>query len=340
MIPTTISAPDPLSVATDNIGSVGLTAREATNQPTEVKNPAAIIVPAVISLITTIAGIASSNAMAKRQNRYNEEMVAKQNAYNSPEQQMERYRAAGLNPYLAMQQGGISAGEQSQPQEKVAEPGLSGLKLDQLVPLLALYSQMQLNQANIKKANAEAELKTAQALTETTKQEFNRSQTSKNNYWVNEYAPKLVEQVKAATALTVEKVKWLPVQNLMDIQWKYADIQVKDATVERFQKLNGLTEAQSKECMQRIQNLQQEIAESNARIAELNARARLESNEADNKIIAGELMQEDKKLKQKQQQLAGEQARFFGVQADFKPVEVGIQGAGTVAKVIDAVIPG
>lgn len=347
-LPNSIAAPDPLSVATQNIGSYGMTAQQAVQQKNNtVSNPAAIIVPAVISLIGTIASIASSNAMAKRQNKYNEEMIDKQNAYNSPSSQMERLREAGLNPYLAMQQGGVTAGSQDNPQEKVAEPGLAGLKLDQLIPLLSLYSQLQLNQANIGRLNADAELKTAQALTETTKQEYNRAQSRKADTWVNDLAPELVKQVQAATQLTAEKVKWMPVKELMDIQWKYADISVKNATVERFSKLNGLTEAQTQETLQKVQNLQQEIAESKARIAELNARSALEYTEAANKATATEVLEIDKeikreevKLKQQQQTLAKEQARLYGTKADFIPVETGIKAVNAVTGAVDAIIPG
>lgn len=50
---------------------------------------------------------------AEIQRNWNKAMVREQNAYNSPSAQVERYKAAGLNPYAAMAQGSINSGAQT-----------------------------------------------------------------------------------------------------------------------------------------------------------------------------------------------------------------------------------
>ena len=41
-------------------------------------------------------------ALAREQMQWQEKMWNKQNEYNTPSAQMERFRAAGINPYMAM----------------------------------------------------------------------------------------------------------------------------------------------------------------------------------------------------------------------------------------------
>lgn len=50
---------------------------------------------------------------AEIQRNWSQAMVREQNAYNSPSAQVERYKAAGLNPYAAMAQGSINSGAQT-----------------------------------------------------------------------------------------------------------------------------------------------------------------------------------------------------------------------------------
>lgn len=71
------------------------------------KSLAAAIIPAVISLAGSIGATAIGNRMQS-------DAIARQNAYNSPKAQMQRYADAGLNPYLIYGNGQSSAGNQSQ----------------------------------------------------------------------------------------------------------------------------------------------------------------------------------------------------------------------------------
>lgn len=56
--------------------------------------------------------------LASENRSWQERMINQQNEYNSPESQMERYREAGINPYMAMAEGNVSSGAQmSVPQQ-------------------------------------------------------------------------------------------------------------------------------------------------------------------------------------------------------------------------------
>lgn len=60
-------------------------------------------------------------AQWKRERDYNTEMWNKTNEYNSPEQQLKRYQAAGVNPYMALPQtNGGTAQAQTAPQAPAA----------------------------------------------------------------------------------------------------------------------------------------------------------------------------------------------------------------------------
>lgn len=303
---------------------MGFTARQAVqNSNNTVSNPAAVIVPAVISLITSVAGLASSNAMAKRQNRYNEEMINKQNEYNSPAAQMQRYREAGINPYLAMTSGGVSSGTQEQPQEKVAEPGLSGLKFDQLIPLLSLYSQMQVNKANIDKAEADSKLKTAQALTEETKRQYYLSTANKNNYWVEKYAPVQLESIQAATDLTREKIQYLGPEAISRINLNYVKADYEQAMIERCAELNKLTKAQTAECYKRCKVLQAECAAIYYDIAHT-------ANQDEVLDLDKELKRKQMELIDAQAKLTGEKAMWYGTEASSRVFQGYTQGFSNI----------
>lgn len=73
--------------------------------------------PAVIGAIGAIgasalsAGMNSDSSEAQRQ--WSERMIDRQNRYNSPVEQVKRLRKAGINPALAMDNGMMSSGQQS-----------------------------------------------------------------------------------------------------------------------------------------------------------------------------------------------------------------------------------
>lgn len=114
------------------------------------------IAPAVLAAIITAGGVAASaginaasNAYSNRQNQKNWE---KQNEYNSPSAQMQRYRQAGLNPNLIYGSGQSSAGQAG------AIAPYQSFKVDSN-DVLGMANAMQSirnMQANTRKANSEA----------------------------------------------------------------------------------------------------------------------------------------------------------------------------------------
>lgn len=100
------------------------------------------IAPAASGLFGIITG-----AM---QNQWNRKMVREQNEYNSPAQQMARYRAAGLNPNLIYGQG--NSGNQSAPVSQVvpdvAEAVGKGLSLSTQKKQLSMLQDQGTRQAD------------------------------------------------------------------------------------------------------------------------------------------------------------------------------------------------
>lgn len=72
--------------------------------------PAAALAAVISALGTTVSNIALSN----KQKQYNEQMQDKMNLYNSPSEQIERLKAAGISPNsLTMGNGSVVAGNHS-----------------------------------------------------------------------------------------------------------------------------------------------------------------------------------------------------------------------------------
>lgn len=114
-----------------------------------------------------------------KQNQFNLDMWKMQNEYNSPSAQMERFKAAGLNPYLIASQGN-SGNAASAPQLGVPDaPDYSGAAsyLEKAFNLNSLLSSV----AARKKAQAEAKI----AQTEAKKRQFEfQGQLQFNNNWI------------------------------------------------------------------------------------------------------------------------------------------------------------
>lgn len=91
-----------------------------------------------------------------RQNAFNLEMWNRNNLYNTPEAQMSRLKAAGLNPNMIYNNGSASTGNSSSPPEMVAAgrqvPNFRGFGLDRLSTLgsiMANVLDLQQKQAGI-----------------------------------------------------------------------------------------------------------------------------------------------------------------------------------------------
>ena len=103
------------------------------------------------------AGInyAQNVRLQKMQNDFNLEMWNKNNEYNSPQAQMQRFKDAGLNPNLIYSQG--SAGLSSSPPVKNAPEGVDWSKSMQKLSEAFNIENLRTLVANRKKAEADAD---------------------------------------------------------------------------------------------------------------------------------------------------------------------------------------
>lgn len=99
-------------------------------------------------------------------NEQNKKMLAEQLAYDSPEAQMARYKAAGLNPHLIYGSGGGSAGNQGSPIQFGQAPNVNMGNVDASIPDIAgnfiramqAQSQIGLNEARQDQSQAQKAL--------------------------------------------------------------------------------------------------------------------------------------------------------------------------------------
>lgn len=124
--------------------------------------PLVPIIAAGSALAQSGINAASARAQQKRANEFNLDMWNRQNAYNTPAEQMKRFKDAGLNPNLIYGQGN-SGNAGSAPQfERLAESGLSPINVSDAT---SVFSQMY----DLRTKNAQVDR--LQAETENTKQE-------------------------------------------------------------------------------------------------------------------------------------------------------------------------
>lgn len=115
-----------------------------------------------------IAGAAIGGFQSIVQRNWQKKMWEKMNRYNSPQYQMSRYRAAGLNPNLIYQSGNAGNATQVQPYQKpntdITKSILESQQVKQSkaqIGLLENQSGTELEKQNLMKAQAFAELKRA-----------------------------------------------------------------------------------------------------------------------------------------------------------------------------------
>lgn len=118
------------------------------------------------SLIGTGASIASTGQLNKKNRQWQEDRMREMNAYNSPVQQMQRFKEAGLNPHLIYGQGtnGNQSAPTALPEQKL--PDFSGIGDAAQNYIAARVQQTQINQMekNIELAETEKSLKQAQEI--------------------------------------------------------------------------------------------------------------------------------------------------------------------------------
>lgn len=80
--------------------------------------PAAAVIGAAASTLGGFFGNRSRKREAEKQRQFSESMWNKQNAYNTPKMQMDRLKAAGLNPALMYGQGNTGNAEKALPYQQ------------------------------------------------------------------------------------------------------------------------------------------------------------------------------------------------------------------------------
>jgi len=115
------------------------------------------IIMAAASLASSGINAAASRSNAKHQMEMQSELIRQQNEYNTPANQMARFKEAGLNPYLAYSQG--NAGNQSQIADYQSDAFHTdvGSALSQGVGMLSQFQDMKVKQAQVDNLEAQSE---------------------------------------------------------------------------------------------------------------------------------------------------------------------------------------
>ena len=134
---------------------------------------AAAAAPIVSSVL---GGIFNSNANNKNREwqledrewavKYNEEQWNKQNAYNSPEQQMQRYRDAGLNPNLIYGQASNNVAQTARAEMPQRTPAMPWQAPD-LLGAVHAYQNLKLGTAQVNNLGAQIENTNANTMVQT-----------------------------------------------------------------------------------------------------------------------------------------------------------------------------
>jgi len=155
----------------------------------DVAAPATNLVGSIISTIAAKKAQERENAHNKQMAEYSYskdlEMWNRQNQYNAPESQMERFKDAGLNPNLIYGQGNAGNAatlpKYNAPtlREKTAMPDISGV--------LSSYQDYQLKQANIDIATEQKRMLQEKIASESVNRALNNSRwinlANQNRYW-------------------------------------------------------------------------------------------------------------------------------------------------------------
>ena len=127
--------------------------------------------------------------LAQQSREHDVNMWNQQNQYNTPQQQMQRLTEAGLNPHLMYGQGntGNAASPQKAPVPQV-ENELSSLSQMSLAPVISMYQDWRVKNAQIENLNANADATrqnaTLTALRQLT-QQYTNTKMSIQQPWIN-----------------------------------------------------------------------------------------------------------------------------------------------------------
>ena len=113
------------------------------------------MIPAVAAIAGSVIQSGLSWYASEKQYDRELEMIDKMNKYNSPEEQMKRFKAAGLSPGLMYSQG--NSGNQSSHGTSVRPELTAPVKIDMLNTLNAMSNQNKLTEAQVDHLNAKTD---------------------------------------------------------------------------------------------------------------------------------------------------------------------------------------
>lgn len=174
--------------------------------------PFPLLIPLIAAGVSAIGNIIG-NAQQKKQNMQlakfqadaNERYLAQQNAYNTPQAQMARYREAGLNPHLIYGQG--SPGNQSSP---LTYPNIQSTDVASTFrDVIPNLTQMVMTQAQVR--NIDAKTRNTYAKTEVDK--VQAQLLSKNPLLDDAGFKATIDSLKAAAELKAQDAGLRSVQH-------------------------------------------------------------------------------------------------------------------------------
>lgn len=157
------------------------------------------------------AGAAQANrrgvALTREMRQSDIEMWHKANAYNSPIQQMQRLREAGLNPNLIYGNGATHTAQQA-PSAKVPEVQNELASMGQLnaVPILSMYQDMQVKNAQMDNLKKQMEYTDSKIINEGLKAISTSVNTEKNQFSLGQ-ARRLADSQFETAMANLDKIR-------------------------------------------------------------------------------------------------------------------------------------
>lgn len=202
----------------------------------------------LMKIIEQGVNVGGSILSAKLSNKWAMDNWLKQQEYNTPLNQRLRLEEAGLNPALMYSQGGVSNVATTAPDTT----GPSFKSFDGLSSALSVYMQMKQLENQTMATQSDAQLKAAQSLTEEQKQAYYASMAQKNDWYVHDYGPSLIDYTNERTTYTENQIRWMEPYMLAKIDFLNASTDQKYALIDRYSALNELTRSQNAYCLKQI----------------------------------------------------------------------------------------
>lgn len=202
------------------------------------------------SILTSGLNYLFNRKLAKYQYELDQQAIDRQNAYNSPVQQMARYKEAGLNPNMIYGSGG-SAGNQTE------VPRFDAPRVNFENPLqgaISTYFDARLKTAQQEDIEAQALLKQAQTEHEKAKQLetlLNVDKKTLDNQWLRDTYDMRVQSL------------------LLDLNQKDANISNTRQVTDNLKKQAVVIENTGSSILQSIEESKQRVTESQARVLRL-----------------------------------------------------------------------